>query len=217
MSNQDKALHLAQNCPRNEAPNSLREDLDAGLRFLHLMGMQTKLDLVDMVSTLFALMEELVESGHLDPQSFDERRGQFLEKEESRLKERAHVQLADPIDKYTLDNLPQIDCQSRLHLCKARCCKLSFPLSFQDLDERIVEWDYAKPYQIRQGADGYCVHHDRTNGCCSVYNHRPAVCRAYDCRQDKRIWIDFEQGIPAPEVDNLTDASSTSLEAKTTI
>jgi hypothetical protein len=45
---------------------SLREDLDAGLRFLHLMGMQTKLDLVDMVSTLFALLEELVESGQLN-------------------------------------------------------------------------------------------------------------------------------------------------------
>lgn len=199
MSDENKAFSLSQTSPACNAPASIREDLNAGLRFLHLMGMQTKLDLVDMVSTLFALIEELVESGQLDPQKLDERRAQFLEKEETRLKERAHVQLADPIDKYSLDNLPQIDCQSRLHLCKARCCKLSFPLSFQDLDERIVDWDYSKPYQIRQGADGYCVHCDRINGCCNVYDHRPAVCRAYDCRNDKRIWIDFERGIPALE------------------
>ncbi|MBD2080952.1 YkgJ family cysteine cluster protein [Leptolyngbya sp. FACHB-17] len=104
--------------------------------------------------------------------------------------------------------MPQIDCQSRLHLCKARCCKLSFPLSFQDLDERIIAWDYSKPYQIRQSAEGYCVHCDRTTRGCSVYEHRPTVCRAYDCRNDQRIWIDFEQRIPAPE-DSLTASSST--------
>ncbi|MBD2080953.1 hypothetical protein [Leptolyngbya sp. FACHB-17] len=47
-----------------QVPEALRQDLDAGLRFLHLMAMQTKLDLVDMVSTLFALMDELVKVGN---------------------------------------------------------------------------------------------------------------------------------------------------------
>jgi hypothetical protein len=32
-----------------------------------------------------------------------------------------------------------------------------------------------------------------------VYEHRPAICRTYDCRKDPRIWIDFEKRIPAPE------------------
>lgn len=184
------------------APQSqVRQDLDAGLRFLHLMSMQTKLDLADLTSTLFALLEELVESGQLNVDRFDERRSRLQEQEEARLKERPHVQATDPVDKYALDDLPDIDCASRLHLCKARCCKLAFPLSFQDLDERIVQWDYSKPYMIRQGADGYCVHHDCHNHHCTVYEHRPATCRAYDCRNDRRIWIDFEQWIPAPEED----------------
>lgn len=176
----------------------LRKDLDAGLRFLHLMGMQTKLDLTDLVSTLFALLEELVESGQLNVERFDERRMRLQEREEARLKDRPHVQLTDPVDKYALTDLPPIDCESLIPICKARCCKLSFPLSFQDLDERIVQWDYAKPYMIRQKPDGYCVHNSCESKHCTVYHHRPATCRAYDCRNDKRIWLDFEQRIPAP-------------------
>jgi Fe-S-cluster containining protein len=178
---------------------SLREDLEAGLRFLHLMSMQTKLDLADLVSTLFALLEELVESGQLNVERFDERRLHLQEREETRLKERPHVQLTDPVDKYALDDLPPIDCESLIPLCKARCCTLSFPLSLQDLDERIVQWDYAKPYMIRQKTDGYCMHNDCSNKHCTVYEHRPATCRAYNCRNDKRIWFDFEQRIPAAD------------------
>ncbi len=75
---------------------------------------------------------------------------------------------------------------------------MAFPLSYQDLDEGKVEWDYALPYLIRQGADRYCVHsHPETRGC-TVYEQRPAACRTYDCRNDKRIWLDFEGRIPAP-------------------
>ena len=34
---------------------------------------------------------------------------------------------------------------------------------------------------------------------CQVHAYRPYVCRAYDCRNDKRIWLDFDQMIPAPD------------------
>jgi Fe-S-cluster containining protein len=180
-------------------PDPLRDDLEAGLRFLHVLGMQTKLDLSDLVSTLFALLEELVESGQLNVDSFDQRRLRLQEQEEARLRERPHVQLTDPVDKYALKDLPPIDCEALIPICKARCCRLSFPLSFQDLDERVVQWDYGKPYMIRQKADGYCVHNDCSSKHCTVYHHRPATCRAYDCRNDTRIWLDFENRIPAPE------------------
>lgn len=83
--------------------------------------------------------------------------------------------------------------------CGARCCTLSFALSTEDLDEGVSRWDYGQPYLIRQHAtDGYCVHNDPDSHGCTVHPHRPRVCRSYDCRKDKRIWIDYEQQIPAP-------------------
>lgn len=90
-------------------------------------------------------------------------------------------------------------CDELLHLCKAKCCTLSFSLSTEDLDEGVVRWDYGQPYLIRQRAsDTYCVHNDPTSHGCTVHAYRPRVCRVYDCRDDKRIWSDYEARIPAP-------------------
>ena len=184
----------------NDGP--LREDLNAALRFTNVMGMQTKHDIVDLTSRLYALIEELVGSGQLDLRQLEERRLRLTQREEKRLLERAHVQLSDIKDKYVLMDLPQIDCGSRIHLCKAKCCSLNFPLSFQDLDEGTVKWDYARPYMIGKKSDGYCIHHDASTGRCGVYDKRPGICRTYDCRNDKRIWKDFEFRIPAEEGDS---------------
>ncbi|EHR72607.1 putative Fe-S oxidoreductase [Burkholderiales bacterium JOSHI_001] len=174
-------------------------DLEEGLRFLHTLGMQSKMDLVAANTRLLALVEELVASGTLDLQAFDERRRKVSEREAARMTREAHVKVLvdETEDKYALADLPQIDCVARLPLCRARCCALSFALSFQDLNERVVQWDYGRPYHIRQRADGYCVH-NQAGGCqCTVYEHRPAVCRQYDCRQDSRIWKDFDARVPA--------------------
>jgi hypothetical protein len=105
-----------------------------------------------------------------------------------------------------------IPCHELIPLCHARCCKLSFSLSTADLDEGIIRWDYGQPYLIRQRAsDGYCVHNDPATHGCTVHNVRPRVCRTFDCRDDKRIWIDFAQRIPAPlEEGTLEKLSETS-------
>jgi Fe-S-cluster containining protein len=111
------------------------------------------------------------------------------------------IHLVETPDKYAATDSVQIDCEHRIHLCKASCCKLWFALSVQDLDERIVKWNYAQPYAIAQNREGYCVHLDHSQGCqCNVYQNRPLVCRTYDCRQDKRIWLDFDNRIPNPEI-----------------
>ncbi|HTR51551.1 MAG TPA: YkgJ family cysteine cluster protein [Kofleriaceae bacterium] len=104
-------------------------------------------------------------------------------------------------DKYTTP-VGGPNCAELLHLCNARCCTFTFPLSTVDLDEGVIRWDYAKPYTIRQRAsDGYCVHNDAATHTCTVHGQRPRVCRVYDCRTDKRIWADFDQRIPAdPDV-----------------
>jgi hypothetical protein len=94
---------------------------------------------------------------------------------------------------------PEIPCGELLSLCRARCCKLSFALSTEDLDEGVIRWDYGQPYLIRQRAsDGYCVHNHPGDHACTVHAQRPRVCRQYDCRKDDRIWVDYEKRIPAP-------------------
>lgn len=101
-------------------------------------------------------------------------------------------------DKYQVTG-PDIDCPSLLHLCKARCCSFRVALSEQDLEEGGLKWEIQRPYLLlRDGSDGYCTYFDRDQGGCRVYERRPVKCREYDCRQDHRVWLDFERKIPAP-------------------
>lgn len=176
-----------------------KEEVERGLRFLHTFAMQSKLDLVDALGRLNALTEELVAAGVVQRDALDLRLLTARSQEDSRMLKQGHLQVevGPPRDKYAVTELPQIDCAARLHLCKARCCSFTFSLSFQDLDEGVVRWEYGRPYRIRKRPDGMCVHND--GGCaCSVYAQRPYVCRTYDCRQDPRVWVDFEARIPAP-------------------
>jgi Fe-S-cluster containining protein len=97
---------------------------------------------------------------------------------------------------------PPIPCAELIPLCNARCCGFSFSLSTEDLDEGVIRWDYGQPYLIRQRAsDRYCVHNDPDTRACTVHRFRPRICRSYDCRKDPRVWIDYEQRIPAPMPD----------------
>ncbi len=106
----------------------------------------------------------------------------------------------DPIDKYAIES-PQVPCEELMPICQARCCRMSFGISTQDLDEGVIQFDYGQPYMIRQRqSDGYCVHNDPTTHGCTVHGQRPRVCRKYDCRDDDRVWADFEKRIPASTV-----------------
>ena len=108
------------------------------------------------------------------------------------------IRLKLHVDKYQTPS-SEIDCASLIPLCHARCCSFRFELSEQDLEEGTVRWDLQQPYLIRQEKDHYCTHVDRAKGGgCTIYDRRPAPCRAYDCRQDRRVWLDFEKRIPAP-------------------
>ena len=104
-------------------------------------------------------------------------------------------------DKYDPAHEVAIDCASRLPLCRAACCRLGFFLGNQDLEEGVVRWDLARPYHVKQREDGYCVHCTTAERRCEVWAQRPVACRAYDCRGDARIWLDFEARIPNPALD----------------
>lgn len=180
--------------PEETAP----EDVERGLRFNHVVGVQTQQRMVEVSASLFALIETLIAGGVLPIEEYEKRRTATLQREVKRARSAALVVVNDVPDKYALRDLPEIDCDARRPLCRARCCTFVFALSTQDLDERVLRWDYGSPYHIGRRSDGHCVHNDRETGACTVYEQRPAVCRTYDCREDKRIWIDFEKRIPAP-------------------
>jgi hypothetical protein len=109
--------------------------------------------------------------------------------------DRSVVRLATFRDKYAIASA-DIDCAARIPLCGARCCSFEVTLSAQDVAERSVPFDTMKPYALPR-ANGRCVCM-ADDGACTIYDQRPGACRAYDCRHDPRVWIDFEARIPAP-------------------
>jgi Fe-S-cluster containining protein len=179
--------------PQKPAP----EDVASALRFVHLVEAQTRARTQELAANLNALVETLVGEGQLPLEAYQKRRQLTVLRENERAQREVGLAVTDVKDKYALKQLPEIDCDARIPLCRGRCCALTFSLSVQDLDERIVRWNYGRPYLIAQREDGYCVHNDADRHC-TVYENRPAVCRSYDCRNDRRIWIDFDKRIPAP-------------------
>ena len=107
------------------------------------------------------------------------------------------VRLSSVHDKYSVES-PDIDCASRIPLCGARCCSFDVMLSAQDLTERKLPFVIEQPYLLpRDPVTKRCACMDDT-GACAAYEYRPATCRTYDCRDDPRVWIDFEARLPAP-------------------
>lgn len=143
----------------------------------------------DVAARLEWLVERLIERGQLGPGHHGLARR--VKADHSPL--RVHLTMID--DKRAVTG-PDIDCASLMHLCKARCCAFKVPLSKEDLEEKRLRWRIDEPYLLPRSVEhGYCENL-RADGGCNVYEDRPAVCRQYDCRTDKRVWIDFEQRLP---------------------
>ena len=85
----------------------------------------------------------------------------------------------------------EVDCLSRLPICKAICCKLSFPLNAEEVEGGDIKWDLGRPYYIRQDNEGWCCNRGK-EGKCGIYEGRPGVCKTYTCEGDERIWKDFK-------------------------
>ncbi|MGB8647119.1 MAG: YkgJ family cysteine cluster protein, partial [Anaerolineae bacterium] len=173
-----------------------RAEFERGLRFSHVMMTANRDQANEVMAYIQALGQLLVEKGIILPEDFTARLEQARTEVNAMALPRVH--LADSPDKYAESQNVLIDCENRVHLCKARCCTFRFFLTKQDLKEGVAEWDYGNPYWVKQEADGYCTHIDRGTLFCKIHTRRPAVCRGYDCRKDSRIWIDFENYIPAP-------------------
>ncbi len=93
----------------------------------------------------------------------------------------------------TAASVVEVDCEARLHICQAVCCKLNFALTIAEVESSNIKWDLGRPYFIRHEVDGYCAHLNRAGGGCGIYANRPGVCRRYSCANDSRIWKDFDK------------------------
>src|SRR5262249_34655223 len=152
-----------------------RRDLERALRGVHAAIANDRDDLLRLAAQVVALGQELTArlgdglDAAVETATAERTRGVLAADEHTR--ERVHLQRFGA--KYTTEPADR-PCAELLPICQARCCKLSFPLSTQDLDEGVIRWDYGEPYLIRQrDSDGYCVHNDA--GRCSVHAQRPMI------------------------------------------
>ncbi len=146
-------------------------------------------DHADLARKLEWLLDALIMRGQLPP-SFKKLAAKIRG-------DRSTVRLAMFRNKYEVPNA-DIDCAARIPLCGARCCTFDVTLSAQDVAERSLPFEIDRPYMLpRDPGTKRCVCMDG-EGTCTVYEKRPGACRAYTCRGDSRVWIDFDARIPAP-------------------
>jgi hypothetical protein len=181
----------------------LRQEVAEGLLYVHMRLSENSNATLEAASFLYALVELLSEKGLIDIDALDERMRSVairLEKKNSKRGVGVFIQENPEYDKYAFDGEAHIDCENRLPLCRASCCRLPFALSKQDVREGVIHWDLGQPYIIAQDTDGYCTHLERGSCLCTVWEQRPVPCRAYDCRKDNAIWLDFENRVINPEI-----------------
>jgi hypothetical protein len=172
-------------------------ELQEAIKFLHRVGAQDRVELRKLHVQVGALVHTLIEKQLITEEELASLRDQHVEKLEGQ--DDTLQPHAEPVpDKYVVES-PGIPCEDNLPICKAACCRRLFALSLQDVREGVIRWNFGAPYLIRQAADGRCAHNDAC-GRCDSYAARPAFCRRFDCRQDPRIWKDYEQRIPSDEV-----------------
>jgi len=183
----------------NEIVSEMYDELSSGLSYTYTRINFNTTKTLESSSFLYALIELLDEKGLLSIEELDERKKQVAERLVQKFKESGiGLMCQDPeYDKYTFKHEARVDCHSRLHICKAICCKFSFALSRQDVEERIIRWDFGRPYLIAHDSDGYCVHLDRKTYQCTVHESRPVPCRGFDCKDNEKwkVWVDYDKEI----------------------
>jgi hypothetical protein len=174
------------------AINELERQLERSGFFTHSSLSNQAERINEIESFLYGLIDSLFKKGLLEKDELEETvkkvRDETLKK-----KEHFHAGIAISFDneEKTIDYIT-VNCEERLHICKAVCCQLQFALTIDEIETGKIKWDLGQPYFIRQTKNGCCVHKYSTNHKCSIYENRPGICRKYSCANDKRIWNDFE-------------------------
>lgn len=179
-----------------------RNDLQNALLYTYGRLNTNTSKILETAAAVDALVQLLCDSGAIDQKVLQVRQKAEEERLSKAFRDKGMgVVLQEPeYDKYAYESNVEIDCEKRIPHCKAACCRLPFALSAQDIREGVVQWELSRPYMIEQGADGYCNHLGRDTQGCTIYDQRPVPCRAFNCRNDKRIWEDFDNYVPNPAI-----------------
>ncbi len=130
-----------------EILSKIHKDLSSGLLYTHTRINANTNKNLEAASFLYALIEILSEKGLLTIEEQDELEKQVAQRLVRRFVESGMgLMYQDPeYDKYTFDHEAHVDCESRLAVCKAVCCKLPFALSRQDVEEESFDGNLADP------------------------------------------------------------------------
>jgi Fe-S-cluster containining protein len=165
-------------------PRDLHNQIAEGLLYTHTrLNANTKKSL-ETASFLYALVELLDEQGLISVDKLDARKEIVAQRLLQRFREDGSGFLLQDheYDKYAFDQQVEFDCAGRIPLCR----------------EGIVQWELGQPYMIAHDGNGTCGHLDPATRACTIWAHRPVPCRAFDCRGDARIWLDFEDRVANP-------------------
>lgn len=189
----------------NDIMSDIFNELSSGLLYTHSRITFNTKKTLEASSFLYALVELLNKKGIISIEELDERKREVAERLVKKFEDsRIGLLYQDPDeDKYSFKDNSNINCQNKINICKAVCCKIPFALSQQDVIERIIRWEFGRPYLIAHDKEGYCVHIDKKTYRCSIYKHRPIACRGFDCRKNKKwpVWKDYMSKIINPAFD----------------
>ncbi len=179
--------------PANEL-NELDYQVQKGMYYTHNVFGLSFQRLNETESFVHGLMGVLLRKGVITEQelkdsTFNVRR---IMQENGEWNAGSPVLLPSQIDE-NLKKPREVNCEERLHICKAACCKLSVMLSEEEVESGNYKWDLGHPYYLRRKrTSNYCYHIHEDDLSCQVYKERPLVCRVYTCADDQRIWKDFD-------------------------
>lgn len=171
---------------------ALEKQVEQGNLFTHTALSRHSARINEIESFLYAVVDLMTKRGIASPDELKEMvsgiRQEMFEKGET-----CNPGIALRVDGEEDKEFIPVNCEERLHICQAVCCKLEFALSAEEVEAGIAKWELGRPYFIRRGNNCHCAHINPENLRCNIYEHRPSVCKKYSCANDPRIWKDFEK------------------------
>ncbi len=183
--------------PHNPHPQNtfegLRDAVRAGFHMTHAVqarAMQAEFEHAVIVQSL---LHVLLEKKLL---SRDELDAVYPQMQHALAELRSHQLAAGPRMTQPLEGHPEptgLDCSAHHKDCEAACCtSFSVVLTPEEAASGKYMWDVAFPYRLLTNDAGECVYLDSERRRCTIWADRPIVCRSYDCRDDGRIWSNYQ-------------------------